>query len=636
MKSHQTYYKTLDNPTVAETFLYYLKSLEGVDTVFGVPGKGVEWFLDAMDYSESGDAPADRRNVHFIICRHDGSASFMADGYARVSGKLGVCLVTSGPGASNAVTGVMCAQVDSSAVMVVTGEVAEADFGRGAFQEGADSGIDIVKMYESVTEYSMLVSNASNFQTILTQAIRTATAEPRRAVHIAVPTGIAGQTRESVKVPMMRRNYVPEPAGADAKLTQETFSALRNAQRPLILVGSGARHTFLDPGDRSGSADRLENFLQAVVEKWGIPVMTTPRAKGVVPERHPMSLRNYGMAACAWPQYYMKQAEFFPQEPPYDCLVVLGSQLKQWATNAWNPMLVPDGPLIQVDLDPTVIARGFPVEHGIVGNCTDFVEQLSSLAFAADPNEEEQACIAARKTFVADTVKSFPAWESVDKRASDAVPVLPQRLMADLQVVLDNEPRLQLGGHVVIDTGNTMGWTWSELVVNPPVQIWYNTGMGSMGWGNGAGIGAKVADPERPVIIITGDGGFLMNGKEISTAYAHNLGVVWIVFDDNNLLMVSQGMGKDFPDPPRGHDSWYDFYKLGNADLVQFSRSLGADAIGTDQPGALTTLLPEALRRADKDNRPQVIVVKIDHEEAPAYPAPPPLVTRENGGSDAR
>ncbi|GAB4133576.1 MAG: hypothetical protein Fur0046_04490 [Cyanobacteria bacterium J069] len=165
LKALATYYETLEKVTLSEVLLRYLK-LEGIDTVFGVPGQGVSWIIYTLAMSEKHDLPEPEDGIRYIISRHDGSATFMADGYARVSGKLGVCLVTSGPGATNAVTGAAVAQADSSAVLTIGGEVSEEEFGRGGFQEGADSGQDVVTMYRSVTDYSELVSNASNFQTI--------------------------------------------------------------------------------------------------------------------------------------------------------------------------------------------------------------------------------------------------------------------------------------------------------------------------------------------------------------------------------------------------------------------------------------------------------------------------------------
>lgn len=170
LRAIATYYETLTNVTPSEVLLRYLK-LEGIDTVFGVPGQGISWIIYTLALSEKQDLPTPEEGIRYIISRHDGSATFMADGYARVSGKLGVCLVTSGPGATNAVTGAAVAQTDSSAVLTIGGEVCEEEFGKGGFQEGADSGQDVVTMYHSITDYSELVSNASNFQTIFQQVL---------------------------------------------------------------------------------------------------------------------------------------------------------------------------------------------------------------------------------------------------------------------------------------------------------------------------------------------------------------------------------------------------------------------------------------------------------------------------------
>jgi acetolactate synthase-1/2/3 large subunit len=613
-----TYYTTLSNVSVGELLLRYLR-LEGVDVVFGVPGKGISWLIYQLAFSQSGDAPGPADGIRYVVARHDGTAAFMADGYARVSGKLGVCVVTSGPGATNTVTGATCAQVDGSSVLFVTGEVPEAAFGRGAFQEGADSGIDIVGLFRACTAYSARVTSPSNFQTLLTQAIRVATSLPRLASHLNLPEDVSETVLPTVQFPTARHHYVAVADGGNPTRSRQAAHDLRDARRPLIYLGSGARDAFVNPQDPIGSRRRLHEFMTHVVDKHGIPVMTTPRAKGIFPESHPLSLRNYGMAACQWPQYYMNQHLYWPEQPPYDALLVLGTALKQWSTNAWDPMLVPHGPITQVDLDASIIARAFPVESGIVGNCATVIDEIIAVAKELDPSPE----VAARKAFIAQ-LKSHSPWADGPARLSDATPVKPQRVMAELQHVLDTEPSIRArGAHVFVDVGNTMGWTWHELVIEAPVQLWTNTGMASMGWGSGAVIGGKMADPTRPAICVTGDGGFFMNGKDVSTAVQHGVGAVWIVFQDDVLQMVTQGMTHTWA-PPQGH-TWADYYSLGNADLVQYSQSLGADAFLVTAPGELADLLPKCLHTADEQKKPQVIVVQIDRTEAPPYPAPKPF-----------
>lgn len=620
LRAIATYYETLCNVTVSEVLLRYLK-LEGIDTVFGVPGQGVSWIIYTLAMSEKNDLLEPEDGIRYIISRHDGSATFMADGYARVSGKLGVCLVTSGPGATNAVTGAAVAQADSSAVLTIGGEVSEEEFGRGGFQEGADSGQDVVTMYRSVTDYSELVSNASNFQTIFQQALRTSLSLPKRATYVAIPMSIGGQVLDSIQMPLDWRNYRTTAAGCYPEQSRQAFESLFAGQRPLLFLGSGCREALINPLNPAESSQRLGDFIQFVVEKHGIPVMTTPRAKGIFPESHPLSLRNYGMASCTWGPYYLLQHKVFDQ-PEYDALMVIGTGLKQWSTNAWNPMLVPSGPLVQVDLDAGVIARGFPVSLGIVADAAAVIDYLIEYGKATDPAPGTGD----RTQFITQVLKQKSPYPDPEKRQSEQVPVLPQRLMAELQAVLDDKDVIgEQGFNLFVDVGNVLGWTWSQLVIDPPSQIWYNTGHGSMGWGNAAVIGGKIAQPGKPAIAITGDGGFFMNGKEISTAVQHQIGCVWIIFNDNNLRMVSQGMGIAHPTPPPG-TTWFDFYELGNPDLVQFATSLGAVARRVTQPGELQAWLLEMIRAAERDRRPQVLVCDIDIHEAPPYPYPPEIM----------
>lgn len=620
LKTLTTYYETLQNVTVSEVLLRYLK-LEGIDTVFGVPGQGVSWIIYTLAMSEKNDLPQPEDGIRYVITRHDGSATFMADGYARVSGKLGVCLVTSGPGATNAVTGAAVAQADGSAVLTIGGEVSEEEFGKGGFQEGADSGQDVVVMYRNITAYSELVSNASNFQTIFQQALRTSMAMPKRATYVAIPMTIGGYQYPTIQMPLGWKNYRTTAVGCYPEQSRAAFESLFSAERPLFFLGSGCRDAFLDPLDSDLSSQRLHDFIAFVVEKHGIPVMTTPRAKGIFPESHALSLRNYGMASCTWGPYYLLQHKLFDQ-PEYDALMVIGTGLKQWSTNAWDPMLVPSGPLVQVDLDPTVIARGFPVSLGIVADAAAIIDHLIEYGKATDP----AAGTSDRIQFITQTLKQKSPYPDPDKRHSPQVPVLPQRLMAELQAVLDDQEVMgNQGFNLFVDVGNVLGWTWSQLAIDPPSQVWYNTGHGSMGWGCAAVIGGKIGQPEKPAIAITGDGGFFMNGKEISTAVQHKIGCVWIIFNDNNLRMVSQGMGHAHPTPPPG-TNWFDFYELGNPDLVLYAQSLGAAAYRVTEPGELQQMLPECIQAAERDKRPQVIVCNIDINEAPPYPFPPEIM----------
>ena len=222
-------------------------------------------------------------------------------------------MVTSGPGATNALTGAMTAQNDGSGVLVITGEVAEQFFGKGALQEGVDTDLDIQAIYSAASVYSAEISDPSEAQTLIEQALRDAMTIPRGMAHIALPNNIPMEPAPSpILIPNSPANYRATPAGADHNAVAQAVQQLTSCKRPLIFLGSGCRDALRD----KNILDRLVIFT----ETYGIPVMTTPDGKGVFPEGNSLSLRVYGFASNTWGPLWMQQTG-----TPYDGLLVLGT-----------------------------------------------------------------------------------------------------------------------------------------------------------------------------------------------------------------------------------------------------------------------------------------------------------------------
>lgn len=593
---------TLQNMTVAELLLEYLK-LEEVGHIFGIPGGAVIFITDQLKKQ--------REHFDFVVCRQETGAAFIADGYYRVTGKLGVVLTTAGPSAINALTGSMNAEAGNSAVLTITGEVPEQYFGQGYLQEGVDAHLDVKAVYKNAVQSSALIPSPSAFQTLIEQALRNAMSKPRRAAHVSIPNNVAGQCVVPKKTPggadidipfpASPGNYRTDPSGADPARMAEAFAALVEADRPLIYLGNGCRMALRDP-------DRLAQFT-AIVERYAIPVCTSPDGKGLFPETHPMALRNYGMTACAWPELYMK-----PQDDPdhFDTLMVIGSSLGELATSPtamrhYDKILVPRDHSIQIDLDQSVIGRSFPITLGVVGDAGAAINALTELGAASEPPELAEA----RRGMIADLKETHSPFEFPDQRAGDATPLHPAAAMRVVNEVVTN-------GHIFIDAGNCVGWSLNNLVIDPPNQFHIALGMGPMGFGVCAVVGGKIGAPDKDCVAIVGDGAFMMQGSEISTAAQNKVGAVWIVLYDNDLAMVSQGMGALFPPA----ESWDDYYKLGAPDLVKYSEGLGADAVAItpDQgPADMKRELIAALDRARTDGKPQVLVLHIDTKPMPKY-----------------
>lgn len=578
--------------TVAQLLLEYLE-LEGATRLFGIPGGALIFLIDEL---------RDRNDVFdFFICRHETGAAYIAHGYARVSGELGVVLTTAGPAATNALTGTMNAQAANCSVLHISGEVPQAYFGQGYLQEGIDAKLDIGAIYRNAVQSSAVISSEKNFATLFRQALRDARSQPPRAAHVSLPNDVAGTCLSGVTLPKSPANYRATPGGTDLEKVRATFAELAAADRPLLFLGNGARHALEDEA-------RLTRFT-AMVEKFAFPVMTTPDGKGIFPESHAVSLRNYGMTACAWPDLYIRK----PDDPDhYDALLVIGSALGELATSVvatdhYSKNLIPRHHFVQVDLDQSVIGRDFPITRGIVADAGATIDALCDLAEAGTPDPVRKSA----RIALLDEIKRTSPFADPSGRASEAAPLHPAALVRVMNEVMDR-------GHVFIDAGNCVGWSLNNLVVDPPLKYHSSLDMGPMGFAVGAVVGGKIAAPDEACVALVGDGAFMMHGAEISTAAQYGVGAVWVVLYDDDLSMVSQGMAELFPPP----GPWRDYYKLGAPDLVKFSEGLGAQAVAVrrDQgPEAFRQALQTALRQADEGRRPQVVVAHIDTGPMPPY-----------------
>lgn len=576
-------------PTVGDLIIHYLK-LEGVTYVFGIPGGGLMNFL--VNLKDNAN------DIRYIVCRQETGAAYIADGYYRATGKIGVVVVTTGPGATNALTGVMNAQADGSALMLLSGEIDQRFFGMGYLQEGVGGNLNINSVFAAATGYSSIIESGSDAETILKQAFRDALSLPRQAVHVSLPVNVALEPLANAQMSTKTTAYRTNAKGAPLPEVRQAVASLLACKRPLLFLGNGCREALTDHAV-------FKNLLR-FVETYGIPVITTPDAKGIFPETHDLSLRVYGMADCMWPYQYLTS-----DAPAYDGILIIGSSLGELSTNSWLPILVPAGkkaPFIQVDINPKIIARSFEVTQGIVGEAGAFINDMAQLIPEIKISEK---LIRDRKKQVAGIKKQSP-FVDPDSYNSTASPAEPAALMRVLQNTLPADSR------IFIDAGNCVGWAVHYLAIQPPGAIYTSLSMGPMGFGVGAVIGAKIGCPNSTCIGIVGDGAFMMQGSEISTAKQYNVGAIWLVLFDNQLGMVSQGMNHFAPDKKQPA-VWDKLYELGNPDLALFARSLGADACTVSSPRELEEVMPDVLKRANKDHAPQVIIAHINTASVPPY-----------------
>jgi acetolactate synthase-1/2/3 large subunit len=572
--------------TVAEALLDLLE-LEGVDRVFCIPGGALLAILKELK--------ARRGRLTCHICRHETGAAFMAHGYAQAGGGLGVVMVTSGPGATNALTGTMNADAARSAVLTVTGEVPSAHFGRGYLQEGVAGSLDVVGVYRSAIGSSEMITAASNFQEISCSALRVARGAPNRAAHLSIPNDVAASVIECYVRPQSPATYRATPAFVDTAGVEATVDAIVNADRPLLMLGNTCRRPLADP--------QLLGELIGAVEALALPVITEPDAKGIFPETHELSLRNYGMAGCEWPRHYMND----PGDGQYDVLVVAGSRLDQLTTNSWDPLLLPGDQLIQIDEAQSMIGRALPLTRGVVG---EMGAVLRCFVDVASKHSVDAGVADRRRSLLAAIKENHSPFTDPTARDSTDEPIKPQTLIRLLNDVLPPASR------IFVDSGNCVGWCLNGLVIDPPMRSHFSLTMGPMGFAVGAVIGGKLADPEATCVAVVGDGAFMMHMGEVSTAAEYGIGAIWIILVDHDYAMVSQGMAHF-----AGDEGFEHYYGLGTTDLARAAEGLGAAGHTVSDSAGVRAALTAAFEGARR-GIPQVVAVTIDPSEQPPYYPP--------------
>ncbi len=565
----------------------------GVECIFGVPGGAIEELNTALC----------RSGITSFVTRHEAGAAFMADGYARVSGKLGVCCSTAGPGATNLITGLASSYADSIPVCALTGQVATSVFGKGAIQESGAEGVNLVSIFRNFTKYSGMLLNVKRVQYMVEKGIRLAISGRMGPVHLSLPVDVMKMPAEKVTSPN---------CGVASKMFErqgvlDAAKALLSAKRPAIIAGWG---TVL-----SGGAEPL--FVLANLLK--IPVATSPKAKGVFPESDPLSLGCLGFAGSPVAKEYIVERDV-------DVLLAVGTSFNEMMTGGWDERLRPSGTLIQIDADSEEIGKNYPATYGLVGDALTILEEIvysilrevggevSAWQELADTvrrgARENNQCLGKLCRQVKERGQAQLTEVGELKEKHREVPLAwegalyhPRQLVADIQHVMPADTLY------FADIGTSMAWAIRYMVIDRPRSFFVSLGFGSMGYAVAAPVGAKQAAKERPVVALVGDGSFMMNGMEVATAVEYNLPVIWVVFNNSMYGMVYHGRKLFSPPVPEGIRS--DFKR---ADIAKVAEGLGARGIRIDRPGMLTA---ELLAEVVASGKPTVLDVWIDDQVVP-------------------
>lgn len=526
----------------AELFVRCLEN-EEVECIFGIPGEENVDVMDALLGS----------GVRFVTTRHEQGAAFMADVYGRLTGKAGVCLATLGPGATNLVTGVADANMDRAPVVAIAGQGATTRLHKESHQI-----LDLVGLFQPITKYSTQVRAGRIIPEIVRKSFKVAEAEKPGCSFIDFPENIAGDEANGGEPLKVQRALPPAPPESKIKQAAALIAA---ARFPIVMAGNGVVRA-------KAAAD-----LVAFAEQLNIPVATTFMAKGALPFSHKLSLGAVGLQASDYVSCGFNRA---------DIVICVGYDIVEYHPHLWNKDK--SCKIVHIDSMPAEVDEHYIVEAGLVG---DIGASLRALAELGRPRQE---CLASglRETIV----------EENNRCAEDSgFPVKPQKIMWDLRQALAPEDI------VISDVGAHKMWMARMYQAERPNTCIISNGFASMGIAVPGAFAAKQAFPERRVVAVTGDAGFMMNSQEIETALRHKTPFVILIWSDSEYGLIKWHQLRRFGRPSN--------ISFNNPDFIQYARSFGAQGYRVT---AAEELLP-ALRQALAEDTVTVVDCPVDYRE---------------------
>jgi len=533
---------------------------EGVMSIFGIPGGAIMPVYDVL---------YDTSEIRHILMRHEQGAAHAADGYARASGRPGVCMVTSGPGATNLITGIATAHMDSSPVVSIAGQVPSSLIGTDAFQEA-----DVFSLMLPITKNNFLVRNASEIPQVVKSSFELATSGRPGPVHIDLPKDV--QTAEFEADWPESEAKQTDPPKTDPNTISQIVEMLTSSEMPVIFAGGGA----IQAG--------CSKEILALSELLAVPIVTTLMGKGIVPETHPLCLGMLGM-------HGLKVANKAVQES--DLLFGIGVRFDDRATGKVR-QFAPNAKVIHLDVDPSEFEKNVRADL-----------PLSSDAKAALGMIVDQLLAKAAKLRKSERIQRIERlkMENTNDAVVPSQPISPQFAVKEIMRALDEDDI------VVTEVGQNQMWAAIHCKISKPRNFITSGGLGTMGFGFPAAMGAKVARPDSNVIDIAGDGSFLMNCNQMAAAVENDIPVVVAILDNHYLGMVRQWQELFMK-------KRYSAVYLGErTDFVKLAESFGARGWKVERPGELL----EAMREALKCGSPAVVDVEIARE-ANVFPMVPP------------
>ncbi|MGH6719937.1 MAG: acetolactate synthase large subunit, partial [Alphaproteobacteria bacterium] len=525
---------------------------EGVSHIFGVPGEeNADLMISLMDST-----------IRFVLCRHEQAAAFMADAYGRLTGRSGVCLATLGPGATNLVTGVADANMDHAPLVALIGQA-----GTYRLHKESHQNMDAIAMYRPITKWAQSVTNASAIPEIVRKAFKLAEAEKPGATVVELPEDIAKHDVNLAPLMPVRTRR----AAADHKVIARAAELIGHAERPIVLAGNGAI--------RKRASSQLRRFAY----KTGIPVVTTFMGKGAVGRDDPHCLFTMGLQGKDHVNLAIDQA---------DVVIAIGYDLVEYSPSIWNKTPA-DKKIIHVDFSPAEVDAAYHADVEIVSDLADALWQL---------NEEVNARFESRLP-----LHPIDRWRTLRQtilddfameKSDDSFPIKPQKILWDVRQALGPSDIL------LSDVGAHKMWISRYYQCDEPNTCLISNGFCSMGFALPGSIGAKIANPDRRVLSISGDAGFLMNVQDLETAARLGLNVVAMVWLDGEYGLIKWKQQNQF-------GGRHSDLRFGNPDFEALARAFGIWGRTVTGPGQVGPALAEAFAQKG----PALIAVPVDYAE---------------------
>ncbi len=517
---------------------------EGVEYIFGLPGEENLAVLEALKHS----------SIKFITTRHEQGAAFMADVYGRLTGRAGVCLSTLGPGATNLMTGVADADLDGAPLVAITGQV-----GTDRMHIESHQYLDLVAMFSPVTKWNAQIVRPSNTPEIVRRGFKLAQSEKPGAVHIDLPENIAGM--EAIGEPLIKTQL--EKSYASFQSIERAAIAISKAVNPLILVGNGAI--------RAQASAAVTEFATQL----NIPVANTFMGKGVIPYTHPLALWAVGL----------QQRDYISCGfDNTDLVIAIGYDLIEYSPKKWNR----DGkiPIIHIDASPAEIDSSYSPLAEVIGDISDSLTEIMNRADRQ--GKPDPYGISVKADIVAD-YEFFAQDESF--------PIKPQKLIYDLREVMGPEDI------VISDVGAHKMWLARHYHCDRPNTCLISNGFAAMGIAVPGAVAAKMVHPDRRVVAVTGDGGFMMNFQELETALRVGANFTTIIFNDGGYGLIEWKQHNHYGESA--------FVHFGNPDFVKLAESMGLKGYRVES----TLDFMPTLKLALEQDVPTIIDCPIDYSE---------------------